>query len=148
MTGRIDRDLGTFVDNLGLSKNDECLEDRGSGGFLDLQELPKHLQEASWEPLEDSSGASWGLLGTFLGLSWSTFGVPDASRTSKSDVKTHFDANLSCDLAFRAPNITITISITIFIHMSISVAISIAISIHISISIVVLIVFCPFSSDA
>ena len=114
------------------------------GSFLDLQELPKHLQGASWEPLEDSSGASWGLLGSFLGLSWSPFGAPDASRTSKSDVKTHFPANLSSDLAFRAPNITITISITIFIHISISIAISI----HISISIVILIVLYPFSSYA
>ena len=148
MTGPIDRDLGTSGRVLGGSETDECIEDRGLGSFLDLQELPKHLQGASWEPLGDSSGASWGLLGTFLGLSWSTFGAPDASRTSKSDVKTHFDANLSSDLAFRAPNITITISITIFFHMSISVAISIAISIHISISIVVLIVLCPFSSDA
>ena len=83
-----------------------------------------------------------------MGLPWWTFGAPDASKTSKSDVNTHFDANLSSDLAFRAPNITITISITIFFHMSISVAISIAISIHISISIVISIVLYPFSSDA
>ena len=67
MTGPIDRDLGTSGDVLGGSENDECIEDRGLGSFLDLQELPKHLQGASWEPLEDSSGASWGLLGSSRG---------------------------------------------------------------------------------
>ena len=29
------------------------------GALWDLQELPKRLQGASWEPLEASSGASW-----------------------------------------------------------------------------------------
>ena len=63
--------LGGVLGVLGGSETDECIEDRGLGSFLDLQELPKHLQGASWEPLEGSSGASWGLLGSFLGLSWS-----------------------------------------------------------------------------
>ena len=67
MTGLIDRDLGTSGKVLGGSETDECIEDRGLGSFLDLQELPKHLQGASWEPLEDSSGASWGLLGSSRG---------------------------------------------------------------------------------
>ena len=47
--------------------NDECIDDRGLGSFVDLQELPKHLKGASWELLEDSSGASWGLLGSSRG---------------------------------------------------------------------------------
>ena len=60
-------------------------------------------------------GTSWEL----SGLSWSPFGTPDASRTSKSDVKSHFDANLSSELAFKDPNITITISISISISICI-----------------------------
>ena len=59
-TGSIDRDLGTSGRPLGGSGNDECIEDRGLGRFMDLQELPRHLQGASPEPLEASSGASWG----------------------------------------------------------------------------------------
>ena len=47
--------------------NDECIDDRGLGSFLDIQDLPKHLKGASWELLEDSSGASWGLLGSSRG---------------------------------------------------------------------------------
>ena len=56
-TGSIDRDLGISGRPLGVSENDECIEDRGLGGFMDLQELPKHLQGASYEPLEASPGA-------------------------------------------------------------------------------------------
>ena len=51
-------------------------------------------------------GASWGLLGSSLGLSWSPFGAPDASRTSKSKAKSPFDANMTCQLPFGAPKIT------------------------------------------
>ena len=52
--GSIDRDLGTSGRPLGGSGNDECIEDRGFGRFMDLQELPRHLQGASPEPLEAS----------------------------------------------------------------------------------------------
>ena len=38
LTGSINRDLGTSGDNLGLSKNDECLEDRGLGVLLESLE--------------------------------------------------------------------------------------------------------------
>ena len=93
-------------------------------------------------------GASSGLLGSSLGLSWSPFGAPDASRASKSHVKSHFDANLNSELAFRAPNITITITISISISIATSMSIYIAISISISISIVILIVLRSFSSYA
>ena len=50
-------------------------------------------------------GASWKLLGSFVGLPWCPFGVPATSRASKSDVKNLFDANLSSQLAFGAPKI-------------------------------------------
>ena len=43
-----------------LSSTNECIKDRGFGSFMNLQELPKHLQGASHEPLEASSGASSG----------------------------------------------------------------------------------------
>ena len=56
-TGSIDRDLGISGRPLGISENDECIEDRGLGGFMDLQELPKHLQGASYELLEAFPGA-------------------------------------------------------------------------------------------
>ena len=56
----MDRDLGTSGRDLGDSETDERIEDRGLGKFMDLQELPRHLQGASPEPLEASSGASWG----------------------------------------------------------------------------------------
>ena len=59
-TGSIDPDLGTSGRPLGVFENDECIEDRGLGSFLDLQELPKHLQGGSYDPLKVSSGASWG----------------------------------------------------------------------------------------
>ena len=46
---------------------------------------------ASW-------GASCGLLGRFLGLSWPPFVAPEASSASKSKAKSPFDANLSSPL--------------------------------------------------
>ena len=51
---------------------------------------------------------TWGLLGGFLGLSWSLLGAPAASRTSKSDVQSLCDANLNSQLAFGAPIIPVT----------------------------------------
>ena len=39
-TGSINRDSGTSRGNLGISKNDECLEDRGLGAFLSVSGGP------------------------------------------------------------------------------------------------------------
>ena len=63
-------------------------------------------QRAPKAPPRSHVGASWKLLGRFLGLPWSPFGVPATSRASKSDGKSLFDANLSSQLAFGAPKIT------------------------------------------
>ena len=103
-TGSIDRDLGTSGKPLGGSEKDECIEDGALGRFLDACWTPKNSQSTSKEYRGSLFGASWELLGNFLGLSWSPFGAPDASRTSKSDVKSPCDANLSSELALRAPN--------------------------------------------
>ena len=82
-TGSIDRDLGTSGRPLGISDNDECIVDRGLGSFMDFQELPKHLQGASYEPLEASLTAFW--------CSPDRLVVhPYTSRTSKSDAKCLF----------------------------------------------------------
>ena len=57
-------------------------------------------QRAPKAPPRILVGASWGLLGSFLGLSWFPFVAPATSRASKSDVKSLLDANLSSHLVF------------------------------------------------
>ena len=78
---------------------------------------------------------TWGLLGGFLGLSWSLLGAPAASRASKSDVQSLFNANMSSQLAFGAPKITSQLS---FRAPKMTISISISISLPLSISILIL----------
>ena len=67
---------------------------------MDLQELPKHLQGASYEPLKVSSGASWGSPDRLLVPQGAPELQNDTSRASTSDPESLFDANLSSQLAF------------------------------------------------
>jgi len=60
-------------------------------------------QRAAKAPPRSHVGASWKLLGSFLGLPWSPFGVLATPKTVKSDVNNRFDANLNTQLAFGSP---------------------------------------------